>query len=382
MEVPFVNIPLLEMDLREEILGAVSSVLASGSYILGSHVEEFEKKMAARYGVGHAVGVSSGTDALLLSLMAMGIDRNDLIVTTPYTFVATAEAIVRAGAVPVFVDVDKRTFNLDPGRLEEWLRAHPAAAARVKAVVPVHLFGQCAAMSDILAAADRYGIPVIEDAAQALGASFPLRDGTIRNAGTVGRCGCVSFFPTKNLGGIGDGGMIFTNDSALAGKIRSMRNHGIEKKGIYGAIGGNFRLDEIQAAVLMVKASHLEQWQRKRQENAAYYDSRLSRFLPETAVPPFFQWKRENHVYNQYVLRVDYGRDDLRRYLAERGIETEIYYPLPLHLQPFLSRLGVGRGSFPASEALSECSLALPVSPSLTRAQQDYVIQSIADFYE
>lgn len=378
MRVPLIDLSNQDKDLRDEILEAVSRTLDSGVYILGPRVKELEENLSGKYDIRHAIGTSSGTDSLLLSLMALGTGPGDIVITTSYSFISSAEVIARTGATPVFVDVDENTFNLSPGNLAEWFRANPHDIKRVRAVIPVHLFGQCAPMNEITEIAGEYHIPVIEDAAQALGASFPAKNQQNSFAGTTGLCGCVSFFPAKNLGGAGDGGMIFTNHDKLAEKIRSLRSHGMETRGICSFVGGNCRLDEIQAAILLVKLRHIEKWQRMRQEAAAFYDVNLPR---EFVTPPVIAWERQHHVYNQYVIKAGPKRDLLKKHLEEKEIQTAIYYSLPLHLQPCFCHFEKKEGAFTVSEKLSRECLALPIAPPLTREQQAFVIESLIDFY-
>ncbi len=377
MKVPLLDLGAQYASIASELEAAVLEVVRGTRYIGGPKVEAIEEQVASCVGSRHAVGVSSGTDALLVSLMALGVGAGDLVLTTSYSFFATAGAVVRLGARPVFVDIVPRTYNLDPQQLEAWLDAHPEKRSRVKAIVPVHLYGQCADMDPILEAAARHGIPVVEDAAQAIGARCPSRGGE-RRAGSMGTTGCFSFFPSKNLGGIGDGGMVVTDDSALYQKLVSLRSHGARPKNFHSLVGGNFRLDAIQAAALRVKLPHLESWNARRQANAAYYDERLP---ASGAVTPAIAWKRECHVYNQYVIRVPERRNELCAFLAKRGIGSEVYYRVPFHLQECFADLGYSKGDFPHSETAAEQTLALPVYPELSRTMQDHVIAAIEDFY-
>ncbi len=378
MKVPLLDLGAHHSSIASELDAAVLEVLRGTRYIGGPKVEALEEQVAAYVGSRHALGVSSGTDALLVSLMALGVGAGDLVLTTPYSFFATAGAVVRLGAGPVFVDIDPRTYNLDPQALAAWLDAHPEERSRVKAIVPIHLYGQCADMDPILEEADRYGIPVVEDAAQAIGARYPSRGGE-RRAGSMGTTGCFSFFPSKNLGGIGDGGMVVTDDSALHQKLASLRNHGASPKYFHSLVGGNFRLDAIQAAALLVKLPHLESWHARRRANAAYYDEGLP---ASGATTPAIAWKRECHVYNQYVIRVPERRNELRDYLAERGIGSEVYYRVPFHLQECFADLGYSKGDFPHSEAAAEQTLALPIYPELSRDMQDHVIAAVEAFLQ
>jgi len=375
-------IPLLDLKaqldaLRPELLQALTEVLDSTQYIMGEKVKELEHKLAEYCEVGYAIGVSSGTDALLMALMALDVEVGDLIITTPYSFFATAGVIARLKATPVLVDIEARTFNLSPEHLREWFKHHPNQIKKVKAILPVHLFGQCADMDPILAIARQYDIAVIEDAAQAIGARYPSRTG-VHRAGSLGLLGCFSFFPSKNLGAIGDGGLVVTSDSALAEKLTKLRNHGSYPKYYHSLIGGNFRLDAIQAAVLLVKLPYLDSWHSARQQHAAYYDRAFANTIVQ---PPYLAYPRECHIYNQYVTTIPERRDDLRRYLQDNQIGQEVYYPLSFHEQPCFRYLGYRRGDFPASEYAAAHSLALPIYPELTEAMQGEVVEKILKFY-
>ena len=392
------NVPLLDLRpqmtlFREEILQAVTEVIDSTCYILGPEVTALEQKIADYCDVSDAVAVSSGTDALLVSLMALEIGPGDLVLTTPYTFFATIGSIVRVGALPVFADVEERSFNIDPDKMEEILEADHKGEQRIKALLPVHLFGQCADMPRIQAMAVRYDIPIIEDAAQAIGAECPFQqeDGSVqwKRAGSMGTAGCFSFFPSKNLGAIGDGGMVTTDNRNFADQLRCYRNHGASPKYYHSHIGGNFRLDPVQASVLSVKLPYLEKWHQQRRDNSAVY----ARFFEQAGLvnnpirlpEALYQnsaaaGEHDFHVYNQFVIRVP-RRDDLRRYLHEHAIGCEVYYPVCLHEQQCLAEHGYGSLSFPVAEKAAENSLALPVYPELSDEQQAYVVQTIADFY-
>ncbi len=378
MEVPLLDLKA-QLDLiRDEVKKAIDHVIESRQYIMGPQVAEFEKTIAAYCGSTFGVGVSSGTDALLISLMALELQTDDLVITTPYSFFATAGVVARLRAVPVFIDIQQDTYNIDPQKLEEWFRTNPKKMARVKAIIPVHLYGQCADMDPLLDSADEFEIPVIEDAAQAIGAQYPSSSG-IKKAGAIGTLGCFSFFPSKNLGAMGDGGMVVTNDETLAGKLIKLRNHGASPKYHHALIGGNFRLDTIQAAILLVKYKHLETWHRKRQGNAAYYDTHLN---VDGIRKPAIAYKREYHIYNQYVISVPDKRDDLCAFLKEKKIGHEVYYPVPFHEQTCFQYLGYRRGDFPNSELAAAHTLALPIYPELTREMQDYVIEAIKKFFQ
>ncbi|MFP6617552.1 MAG: DegT/DnrJ/EryC1/StrS family aminotransferase, partial [Candidatus Hydrogenedentota bacterium] len=344
------NVPLLDLGpqyraLKQEIDTAVLEVLASTQYVMGPKVEALEQEIAEYSGAKHGVGVTSGTDALLLSLMALDSQPGDIIITTTYSFFATVGTIARLYATPVLLDIDPETFNIDPGAIQTWLDQNPDKIPWVKAIIPVHLYGQTADMDPIVDISEKYNIPVVEDAAQAIGATYPSKNGD-QNAGAIGLAGCFSFFPSKNLGGIGDGGMVVTDDSALHQKLASLRNHGARPKYFHSLVGGNFRLDAIQAAALLVKLPHLESWHARRRANAAYYDEGFS---GQKVVTPAITWNRDCHVYNQYVIRVLDRRDECRAFLAEREIGTEVYYPVPLHLQECFASLGYSKGDFPNS---------------------------------
>jgi dTDP-4-amino-4,6-dideoxygalactose transaminase len=365
-------IPLLDLTrqyqpLREPIQAALSRVIESQRFILGAEVERFEQRFAAYCGAHYAIGCASGTDALELALTAADIGPGDEVLTVPFTFFATAGAIMSAGARPVFVDVEPDSFNLDTRELEHALATHPS----IKAILPVHLYGSCADMGPILECALARGIPVIEDAAQAVGAEWRGQ-----RAGSIGTVGCFSFFPTKNLGGFGDGGMLTTNDEELARKLKALRIHGSFEKYIHEWPGMNSRLDALQAAVLDVKLDHLDAWSRARQRNADLYREALAGVV----TLPVQQPHQTSHVYNQFVIRCA-RRDELRKFLAESGVTTEIYYPLPLHLQPALAACGYKAGDFPVSEQLSKEVLALPIFAELTEEEIATVAGLIREFY-
>jgi len=378
-----VKIPLLDLNAQhdpilKEILEAIEQVIRRQSYILGPEVQKLEERIASYCGTPFAVGVSSGTDALLISLMALGIGQNDEVITTPYSFFATAGVIARVGAKPVFVDIDPATFNLDPDRIE------PAITSKTKAVLPVHLYGQCADMDPIIKIAENHGLKVIEDAAQAIGAEYTGG----QRGGSMGALGCLSFFPSKNLGAMGDAGMVVTKDADLSEKIRVLRVHGSKPKYYHKMIGGNFRLDTIQAAVLNVKLNYLDVWTQKRQENASRYiklfkESGLIEKAGLRLPAAVFEDTRVSHyhIYNQFVIRVP-DRDRLRDHLKQRGIATEVYYPVPFHLQECFRDLGYKEGDFPEAERASKETLALPIYPELSKTQQSYVINQVSEFYK
>jgi dTDP-4-amino-4,6-dideoxygalactose transaminase len=377
MQVPLLDLQAQLATIGDEVRRAVLEVVDSTRYILGPKVEQLEARIAEVADTRFGIGVSSGTDALLVSLMALGVGPGDLVLTSPYSFFATAGVIARLNATPAFVDIDPESYNLDPRALRRWFAGEADKAARVKAIIPVHLYGQCAEMDPILELAGQRGIPVVEDAAQAIGARYAGRDG-MRRAGSMGALGCFSFFPSKNLGGIGDGGMVTTSDEGLAQRLYKLRNHGAQPKYYHSLVGGNFRLDPLQAAVLLVKLPHLEAWSAKRRRNAAYYDARLN--VAGVQKPRAVQGL-ETHVYNQYVIAVAERRDELRAFLSQNQIGSEIYYPLPFHEQECFRHLGYRRGDFPVSEYAARHTLALPIYPELTPAMQDYVIEKIGEFY-
>ncbi len=378
MKVPLLDLQAQRKTIENELKQAVLEVLESTRYIMGPKVEALEQQIAAYTETPYAVGVSSGTDALLVSLMALDVQHGDRVITTPYSFFATAGVIARLGAIPVFVDIDLETYNMSPHALKNWFEQNKETSKRVKAILPVHLYGQCVDMDPIMEIAKKHGIAVVEDAAQAIGATYPSATGT-KKAGSLGNLGCFSFFPSKNLGGIGDGGMVVTKDENVADKIRRLRNHGAKPKYYHSMIGGNFRLDPIQAAALLVKFPHLDTWHQLRQENAAFYDEHLPK---DKVTLPRLAHKRENHIYNQYVIAVPEKRDALRNYLQENEIGTEIYYPVPFHLQECFRYLGYQPGDFPNSEYAANHTLALPIYPELTQDMQTYVIEKIEAYYE
>jgi dTDP-4-amino-4,6-dideoxygalactose transaminase len=388
------NIPILDLKaqydtIRDEVNAKVLGVLASQNFVLGAEVKALEEEIAAYNGVKFAVGVSSGSDALIIALMALGIGSGCAVVTTPFTFFATAGAIARLGARPVFCDIDERTFNIDPESVEAALQKEKRAGrlARIRAVLPVHLYGQCANMTPLVRLAKKYGLWVVEDAAQAIGSEYRTPKG-IRKAAAMGTMGTLSFYPSKNLGGYGDGGMVLTDSRRLADKLRVLRVHGGVKKYHYKLLGGNFRLDALQAAILRVKFPHLEDWQRKRRERAAYYDLKIGEAGLEKAgqvrTPPTVYrdgGPANYHTYHQYVIRAK-NRNRLQALLKEKGIGTSVFYPLSLHEQECFSYLGYKQGDFPVSERAAREVLALPMFPELTAEQQDYVVAAIREFYD
>jgi len=370
MKVPLLDLSAQLRAIEKEVKAAVNGVIDSTRYIMGPKVVELEERIAEYVGAGYATGVSSGTDALLISLMALDVGPGDIVVTTPFSFFATAGVIARLGATPAFVDIDPDTYNLSPVALREWFEREEEKRDRVKAIIPVHLYGQCADMDPILEIAEEFDVPVVEDAAQAIGARYPSEKGELK-AGTMGTLGCFSFFPSKNLGAMGDGGMVVTNDPALDDKLKKLRNHGAKPKYYHALIGGNFRLDPIQAAVLLVKLPHLDAWHKMRQKNAAYYNKRLA--TDAGIKRPVIAYKREYHIYNQYVVSVPDRRDELRDFLKDNDIGTEVYYPVPFHEQECFQYLGYTAGDFPNSEYAAKHTIALPIYPELTDAMQRYV---------
>jgi len=377
MKVPLLDLKAQLKTIEAEVKEAVNEVIDSTRYIGGPKVEQIEQAVGEYVGSKYAIGVSSGTDALLISLMALDVGAGDVVLTTPYSFFATAGVISRLNATPAFVDIDPESYNMDPESLKKWFEENPSTAEKVKAIIPIHLYGQCADMDPILEIAEKYGIAVVEDAAQAIGAKYPSKKG-LKKAGTMGATGCFSFFPSKNLGGIGDGGMVTTSDDGLEEKIRKMRNHGAKPKYYHALVGGNFRLDPIQAAVLLVKLPQLEKWHGMRQKNAAYYDNKLN---VSGIKKPALSFEREYHIYNQYVISVPDGRDELRSFLKENDIGCEVYYPVSFHEQECFRFLGYKEGDFPRSEYAARHTIALPVYPELTDEMKDFVIQKIGEFY-
>ena len=368
LQVPLLDIPASYEQILSDVENKISEVIRSGRFILGPVVEELEARIADYCGTKYAIGVSSGTDALLISLMAAGVGEGDEVITTPFTFFATAGSIARVGAHPVFVDIEPETFNIDPKQIENKI------TDKTRALMPVHLYGQCANMDSILEVARRHGLAVIEDAAQAIGSEYKGQ-----RAGSLGDYGCLSFFPTKNLGGFGDGGMVTMNSEELYEQVKILRVHGSHSKYYHKMIGGNFRLDAIQAAVVLAKLKYLDKWTEKRRANAQTYNRLFKEMwmtdsltLPSEVIP--------HHVYNQYVIRVKDKRDELRSFLGENNISTEIYYPLPLHLQDCYLSLGYKKGNLPESEKAADETIALPIFPELTTDQLEYVVATITHF--
>jgi dTDP-4-amino-4,6-dideoxygalactose transaminase len=369
-QVPLLDLKAQHAQIREEVLAAVTRVIDSQKFILGEEVQALEKEIAAYSNAQFAIGCASGSDALLLALMAAGIGHGDRVITTPFTFFATAGAISRLGAIPVFVDIDPDTFNLDPELVKTAIESHEG----IRAIIPVHLFGGCADMDPICAIAKSRGIVVIEDAAQAIGAEYKGR-----RAGSLGEMGCFSFFPSKNLGGYGDGGMVTTNDPGLAERLKALRVHGCKKKYIHEWVGVNSRLDALQAAVLRVKFRYLDEWSRRRQENADLYRKLLAEAGAGVIAPQAAPYQTR-HIYNQFVIRCR-DRNGLQVNLKEAGVGTEVYYPMPLHLQKCFADLGYKAGDFPISEKLAEEVLALPANPDVSGEDIRYICRTLAAFY-
>jgi dTDP-4-amino-4,6-dideoxygalactose transaminase len=366
-----ISVPLLDLtgqwhEIRDEVLAAITRVCDSQRFILGPEVESLERELAGAIGTRHAIGVSSGTDALLVALMALGIGPGDEVITSTYSFFATAGSIVRTGARPVLVDIDPVSYNLDPAAVRS------AVTPRTRAIMPVHLYGQCADMDALTAIAAEAGVPVIEDAAQAIGS----RSGH-RQAGTMGLAGCFSFFPSKNLGAFGDAGLVTTSDDAFAERVRLLRTHGAEQQYHHRVVGGNFRIDALQAAVLRVKAPRLAAWSAARRHNAARYRRLFQEAGLERRVVLPVEGPEQYHIYNQFVVRVPH-RDRVKASLARRQVATAVYYPVPFHLQECFASLNYPLGAFPHAEAAAGETLALPIYGELTEAQLSYVVASMA----
>ena len=386
------NVPLLDLkaqyaQIRGEVLQVIETVCASQQFILGENVRALEQEIAQYCAASAGIGVSSGTDALLLALMAFGIGAGDEVITSPFTFFATAGTIARTGARPVFCDIDPGNFNLSPAAVESFIDrqcrreadgtlVNRATGGRIRALMPVHLYGQAADMDALVRIARDGRLRHIEDAAQAIG----TEDSQGRRVGSIGDIGCFSFFPSKNLGAFGDAGLCTTNDADLAEHMRVLRVHGGKPKYYHALIGGNFRIDELQAAILRVKFKHLDAWTAGRQRNAAHYSAAFERVGLASRVTLPRLPARGRHIFNQYVIRVE-RRDELRAFLASRGIGTEIYYPVPLHLQQCFAYLQYARGDFPESERAAGETLALPVYPELSQTQLDAVVAAVADFF-
>ena len=378
-------VPLLDLHrqyatIRQEITDAIERVCSSQQFILGEEVEALESGIAGFTGTFAAVGCASGTDALWLALTAAGIDSGDAVITTPFSFFASASAIVRIGARPIFVDVDHRTLNLDPAKVDAKLRSRPSSA--IKAILPVHLYGQCADMTALGTISEAFQLPIVEDAAQALGAAWQNK-----RAGALGLTAAFSFYPTKNLSAYGEAGMVTTSNMEMAEHMRRLRNHGSSRRYHHEEFGWNARMDAIQAAILRVKLPHLAKWNQQRRDHAATYDrlfaeaGLMSSIASEkTPMQPLETSKQGDHVFHQYVIRAQ-RRDELREFLAQKNIGAEVYYPVPLHLQPCFAYLGYREGDLPVAEGAANEVLALPMFPELTEDEQEYVVMCIADFY-
>ncbi|WP_053365621.1 DegT/DnrJ/EryC1/StrS family aminotransferase [Bacillus sp. FJAT-27245] len=368
MKIQMLDLSEQYQSMREEILQTIDEVMSSSRFILGENVKKLEGDVARYSAAGYGIGVGNGSDAIHIALQAAGVKEGDEVITTAFTFFATGGAIVRAGATPVYVDIDPVTFNIDPSEIEA------AITAKTKAIIPVHLYGQMADMDKIKEIADRHQLAVIEDAAQAIGARYKGY-----NVGELGTAATYSFFPTKNLGAYGDGGMIITSNEDLAEKARVIRVHGSKPKYYHHVLGYNSRLDEMQAAILNVKFPHLDKWSEARRARAAYYTEKLNEQLADVIQTPT-EKEGNYHVFHQYTLRVPH-RDELQNYLKEAGIATMIYYPLPLHVQPVFKNLGYKEGDLPETEKAAKEALSLPMYPELEREAQDYVIKKIVEFY-
>jgi dTDP-4-amino-4,6-dideoxygalactose transaminase len=369
MKVPLIDLRGQHLALRSKLLEAVERVIDSQNFVLGSEVESLEKAIAEYSATTFAIGCASGSDALLLALMALDLKPGDEVVTTPFTFFGTAAAITRLGAVPRFVDIEPRTYNINP------LQVEAAINSRTRAILPVHMYGQCSDMDPLLEIGKRHGLPIVEDAAQAIGS-----EDRGRRAGSMGRIGCFSFYPTKNLGGAGDGGMIVTSERALAQRLRKLRVHGSVNEYFHDEVGINSRLDAIQAAILHIKLNHLDEWSEARRDKATFYTALLEESgQAGEFVPPFVR-PEARHIFHQYVIRVGPRRNELMKHLSHHGIGSKVYYPIPLHLQTCFAYLGYQNGQFPEAERAALETFGLPCFPELTEEQQRYVVDVLAKF--
>ena len=370
MKIPLLDIPASYDKILADVESNINQVIQSGQFILGPIVEELEQKISTFCGTNYAVGVSSGTDALLISLMAAGIGEGDEVITSPFTFFATAGSIARLGARPVFVDIEQDTFNINPNLIEK------SITDKTRAIIPVHLYGQSANMDSVLTLAKKNNLVVIEDAAQAIGSEYKGR-----KTGSMGDYGCFSFFPTKNLGGFGDGGMVTMSSEDIYNQVKTLRVHGSSIKYYHKVIGGNFRIDALQAGIVLAKLKYLDQWTEMRRGNAQIYNRLFSErgLTNHLTIPPEIV---PRHVYNQYVVRVKKKRNELRSFLSKNNISTEIYYPLPLHLQDCFTFLGYNKGAFPESEKAANETIALPIFPELAQNQISHVVEKIDDFFK
>lgn len=375
MQVPLLDLKKQYQIIKEEVLKVTEEIYESQYFILGPHVTKLEEDISEYCNTDHALGVSSGTDALIISLMCADVSKDDLVLTTPYTFFATAGSISRVGATPLFADIDPVTFNIDADSMVKTLESlSDADQKRVKAIMPVHLYGQCAEMDPILEIADKYNLKVIEDAAQAIGSEYKGR-----RAGEMGDFGCFSFFPSKNLGAFGDGGVVTTKTKENIDKLIKLRNHGSHPKYYHEMVGGNFRLDALQAAIVSIKIKYLDSWTEGRQKNAAIYRKLFAEAgLDQIKLPEEIQ---SRHIYNQFVISVDEKRDELRQFITENEIGNDIYYPVPLHLQECFTHLNYKKGDFPVSEKAADSTIAIPIYPDLTEDQLAYVVETIKKFY-
>ncbi len=371
MKIPLVDLKTQYYNLKEEIDRAIQSVLDSGQFILGKEVQGLEEAVARYSNARYAIGVASGTDALMLALTSLGIRAGDEVITTPFTFTATAEVILRVRATPVFVDIEPKTYNIDPDRLEEICRQR-ARSKKLRAILPVHLYGNPCDMDRILEIANKYGLKVVEDGAQAMGTKYKGRP-----IGALGDIGCFSFFPTKNLGAFGDGGMVVTNDKFLADRLRILRVHGSKIKYQHSLIGFNSRLDNLQAAILLVKIKRLDEWIIRKREHARYYNEALK---DKVVIPHAEDWAY--HSYHLYIMRIKNRRDDLLNFLEKKGISSRVYYPIPLHLQDCYKGLDYKEGDFPETELASKETLALPIYPELSEGQREYAVKAIREFFK
>jgi len=370
MKVPLLDIPASYDKILVDIEKNIKQVIQSGQFILGPIVEELEKKISTYCETNFAIGVSSGTDALLISLMAAGIKEGDEVITSPFTFFATAGCIARLGARPVFVDIEQDSFNINPNLIEKNI------TNKTRAIIPVHLYGQSVNMDPVISLARKNNLVVIEDAAQAIGSEYKGR-----RAGSMGDYGCFSFFPTKNLGGFGDGGMVTMSSEKIYNQVKALRVHGSSLKYYHEVVGGNFRIDALQAGIVLAKLKYLDQWTEKRRHNAQTYNRLFKeRGLKDQLRTPSEDFPR--HVYNQYVVRIQKNRNELRSFLSENNISTEIYYPLPLHLQRCFASLGYKKGAFPESEKAANETIALPIFPELTQSQITHVVDKIDLFFK
>jgi dTDP-4-amino-4,6-dideoxygalactose transaminase len=369
MKVPMLDLTEQYQTLKADLLPAIEDVMANARFILGDNVKKLEADVAQYSNVKHGIGVANGSDAIHIALTACGVGQGDEVIVPSFTFFATAGAVARAGATPVFVDIDPKTFNIEPSKIEE------AITDKTKAIIPVHLYGQMADMDAIKTIADKHNLAVIEDAAQAIGSQYKGK-----NVGELSAAATYSFFPTKNLGAYGDGGMVVTDNDELAEKMRVIRVHGSKPKYYHHVLGYNSRLDELQAAILNVKFPHLDEWSNLRREKAENYTSLLNEQLAGKVVTPFIA-EYSHHIFHQYTIRVE-RRDELQKYLQEQGVSTMIYYPKPLHLQPVFAELGYKEGDLPETEKAAEEAISLPMFPELKIEQQKYVVEKIAQFYK